>query len=316
MTLADDFCSLACLRYDETDAPPRWAEAAQLLEATPELVDHHVWAAAAAMDTAALRRALDREPALADRTGGPCGWPPLLYLTYSRVPLERSESEVLAAATVLLDAGADPNAGFLWRGLTPPFTALTGVLGEGEQGARRQPPHSHSPALARLLLDRGAHPRDHQALYNRMFRSENTHLELLFDHGLTTADPSPWEVRLGDAMENQTQLWARQIRWAAEHGFEERLELLARNGIEVSGVTMTPSTFPTDVDAVDADGQTALHQAAWDGDPDRIRRLLAAGADPSITDGRFHATALGFAEYAYQTEAAQLIRDLTAHRTG
>ena len=132
---------------------------------------------------------------------------------------------MLAAATLLLDAGADPNAGYLWRGMSTPFTALTGVFGEGEQGPRRQPAHPFAHRLAALLLDRGAHPVDQQTLYNRMFRPDDAHLELLFAHGLADAGPSPWEHRLGEAMETREQMWHRQITWAAEHGFADRLDL-------------------------------------------------------------------------------------------
>ncbi|MBT0568178.1 hypothetical protein [Williamsia sp. CHRR-6] len=35
----------------------------------------------------------------------------------------------VASACVLLQAGADPNVGFLWKGLPSPFTALTGAFG-------------------------------------------------------------------------------------------------------------------------------------------------------------------------------------------
>lgn len=159
---ADRFCSEASLRYDATDAPPRRQAAADLLSADPSLVQRHIWAAASAADPAALARHLADRPGSADAGGGPFGWVPLLYLCYSRAPLQRGQDETLAAATLLLDAGADPNAGFLWGGLTPPFTALTGVFGEGEQGPRRQPRHPFAPALATLLLARGAHPVDQQ----------------------------------------------------------------------------------------------------------------------------------------------------------
>ena len=60
--------------------------------------------------------------------GGPFGWEPLLYLTYSRVPLGPGRSAV-AVARLLLEHGSDPTAGYLWEGLIPPFTALTGALG-------------------------------------------------------------------------------------------------------------------------------------------------------------------------------------------
>lgn len=304
---ADRFCSLACLRYDASDAPPRWQAAAQLVEAN-DVASEHVWAAAAAADVAALTRHLSTDPGRASAHGGPFGWEPLLYLCYSRVPLGRSRAEVLAAATLLLDAGADPNAGYLWCGLSTPFTALTGVFGEGEQGPRRQPRHPFATELAALLLDRGAHPVDHQTLYNRMFRRDDAHLELLFDRGLADAGPSPWERTLGDAMETRAQMWQRQIEWAAEHGFADRLKLLAHRGIGIGAVAAALPGIPEDPSALDVDGATPLHHAAWDGDLEMIGRLLDAGADPTITDSRFEATPLGWAEHAYQTEAADLLR--------
>ena len=58
----------------------------------------------------------------------------------------------MTSARMLLEAGADPNAGYLWHGLPTPFTVLTGVFGEGELGPVRQPRHPHSLALARLLI--------------------------------------------------------------------------------------------------------------------------------------------------------------------
>lgn len=95
------------MRYDETDAPPRWQAAADLLATEPDLVGEHIWAAASAADPAALARHLTSRPKLANTGGGPFGWVPLMYLCYSRVPLRRKVNEVLTAATLLLDAGAD-----------------------------------------------------------------------------------------------------------------------------------------------------------------------------------------------------------------
>lgn len=305
---ADRFCALASLTYTDADAPPRWESAAEILEAEPGLTDRHVWAAASAADVSALRRLLSDDPGAARARGGPFGWEPLLYLCYSRVGA--TESDTLAAARLLLDAGADANAGYLWRGMATPFTALTGVFGEGEQGPRRQPRHPHASALAVLLLERGAHPVDQQTLYNRMFRPDDSHLELLFANGLADAGPGAWERRLGEAMETRAQMWRRQVEWAAEHGFSERLDLLARNGIDVTGVQVVVADTEVDPNARDENGATPLHHAAWDGDLELIRRLLAAGADPAATDGRFDATPLGWAEHAYQTEAAELLRSL------
>jgi hypothetical protein len=188
--------------------------------------------------------------------------------------------------------------------MATPFTALTGVFGEGEQGPGRQPRHRFAAALAVLLLRRGAHPVDQQTLYNRMFRADDSHLELLFEHGLADAGPSPWERRLGEAMETRQQMWQRQIDWAAEHGFADRLALLARHGIDIAQVELVEREFPEDPNIRDDDGATPLHHAAWSGDLDLIRRLLEAGADPNLVDHRFGTTPLGWAQHAYQTEAA------------
>lgn len=231
-----------------------------------------------------------------------------MYLCYSRIDVGRAQSQVLTAATLLLQAGADPNAGYLWRGMSTPFTALTGVFGEGELGPRRQPRHPFAKSLATLLLDRGAHPVDQQALYNRMFRPDDSHLELLFDHGLADAGPSPWELRLGEAIPTRDQMWRAQVVWAAEHGYATRLALFARRGVDVTGVDLIVPTLPDDPDARDEHGATALHHAAWDGDLRLIERLLAAGADPTIVDSRFGSTPQGWAEHAYQAEAAALLR--------
>lgn len=308
---ADQFCALGSLYYNDSDEPPRRQAAVDLLADSPEVVDISAWAAATATDAVALRRHLSRDPGSARRRGGPFRWGPLMYLCYSRVPLDRTQTEVLDAASALLDGGADPNEGYLWCGMATPFTALTGVFGEGEQGPRRQPRHSYDQALATLLLERGAHPADQQALYNRMFRPDDGHLELLFAHGLGTVGPGPWERRLGEAMETSEQMWRRQINWAADHGFTDRMELLARHGVDVGDVTVTPPSIPDDVNSLDDQGQTALHQAAWEGNLDRIQELLAAGADPTIIDRRFSSTPLGWAEHAYQSEAADLLRPLT-----
>lgn len=141
--LARAFLRLACLTYEDDD-PARWQRARELLAGHPEIARHSVHTAAAAADTGALRRILDSDPAAARREGGPYRWEPLLYLAYARHDLTAGQDAVLGAARLLLAVGANPNAGYLWHGYTSPFTVLTGVLGEGELGPVRQPPH---PAL-------------------------------------------------------------------------------------------------------------------------------------------------------------------------
>jgi ankyrin repeat protein len=60
-----------------------------------------------------------------------------------------------------------------------------------------------------------------------------------------------------------------------------------------------------------ANGATALHSAAWDGDEAMVRALLAAGADPNLRDARFDATPLGWAEHAGHPSTIALLTEAT-----
>jgi hypothetical protein len=133
-------------------------------------------------------------------------------------------------ARLLLDHGADPNAGYLWHGLIPPFTALTGALGSGEGD---QPHHVHGLALARTLLAAGADPNDGQALYNRQFGSDDSHLALLLSHGLGRGNGGPWRARFGERADSPAELIRGQLRWAVTHDMRDRVRLLAENGADL-----------------------------------------------------------------------------------
>jgi ankyrin repeat protein len=265
-TAADSFCRLACLVYSEVDDPARWSKARALLESHPDLANDDLAAAAAAADPAAIASLLSDSPGSANAEVGPHRWAPLMYLAYSRVwSVTEPADRFMQSATLLLDAGADVNAGYLWQRLPTPFTVLTGIFGEGEQGPGRQPRHPHSSALARLLLSRGADPNDGQALYNRMFRPDDSHLELLFEFGLGRGDGGPWKRRLGEACESPAQMLARQLSWAVDHGFADRVRLLLANGV--------------DAGAPLADGHTAVQHAVAHGRLGIVELLRAAGAD-------------------------------------
>jgi hypothetical protein len=150
--LADQFLRLVSLHYAD-DQPERWAEGRRLLAGHPEITQDDVHAAAAAADTEALRRILAADPTAARRQGGPFRWAPLMYLTYARHDPDIGERAVLTSARLLLDAGADPDAGYLWHGLTSPFTVLTGVFGKGEQGRSGSPgTPTRSPSASCGLL--------------------------------------------------------------------------------------------------------------------------------------------------------------------
>lgn len=261
---------LACLNYTHDDAESIVA-ARRLLAAHPELAGATLHTAAATGDATAVQRLLDQHPAgsaerarAVNAAGGPFDWPPLLYLAYSRLGAGAGRSG-LATVRLLLEAGADPNAGYLWQGLTSPFTALTGAFGGGEQA---QSAHPDGLALAELLLSAGADPNDNQALYNRMFTPADDHLRLLLAHGLGTEVDSPWRRRLGDAYPTPAQMLGEQLRWAADHDLPERVRLLLDHGVDPD----TRGYHPT------YGSQTAYRLAVLAGHREIAALLAAAGA--------------------------------------
>jgi ankyrin repeat protein len=292
--LADEFLRLACLTYGDDDRPEPRRRARDLLSERPELTEDDIFVAAAAADADAVGRLLATDPAAAMREGGPYRWTPLLYLAYARHDPDVARDAVLAAARLLLDAGADVDAGYLWHGMPSPFTVLTGVFGEGELGPIRQPRHPHSIDLARLLLDAGADPNDGQALYNRMFGRDNDHLEVLFEFGLGTGAGGPWHRRLGAAIDTPEQMVRGQLRWAVSHGMAERVGLLLDHGVDAA--------------APFADGITATALAATSGHAALVDDLVAHGA-PAPTLEPVDA----FIAAALAADRTELDRVQTAH---
>jgi hypothetical protein len=266
---ADELLRLACLTYGADDGV-RPSRAAAMLDANPELAGTSIFTAAATGSVSHLRRFLADDPVAALAEGGPHQWTPLLYLCFSRIPDAPPKRSSLACAGRLLDAGADPNDGFLWEGLAPPFTALTGAFGGGEDRAN-QPPHQHANALARMLLDAGADPNDGQTLYNRMFEASNEHLHLLFEYGLGRGSGGPWRARLGERQQRPAEMLADQLIWAVESGRADRVSLLLEIGADPNH---PGSGHPTH------EGRSAYEWALRTGSTETAAALLAAGARP------------------------------------
>jgi hypothetical protein len=391
--LADELLRLACLTYgaDDLSRPER---ARALLAAHPELATASIHTIAAVGDVAAARSRLAAEPGLAQVEGGPHRWEPLLYLAYSRLDSPDPAHSTLEVARLLLDAGADPNAGYLWES-TYPFTALTGAFGEGENGAMT-PPHQHSLALARVLLEAGADANDSQTLYNRQWNPGDEHLELLLEFGLGLGATTVWQARLGLAEPTPQQLVEEELRGAAEKGRTSRVRLLipvvddldgrgtdhpllggrtahtlavlhghveVARLLEEAGARPRPLTpveelraaaMRADRDTVDrlvaadptlagqlveaapdlagkaaeldridvievlvglgydlapTDRRSPLHEAAFHGNLELVRALLALGADPNVRDPHFDSTPAGWAAHNQRHDVARFLAD-------
>lgn len=213
------FIDHACLRYNGDDQAWRYARASQWLGELPALGrDFH--GALVAADVAMLQQYLQQDPALATRPGGPRNWPPLMYITYSRI--EQNAAQAVAAARLLLDHGADPDAG---TPALPGFNAVTGAIGEGERGPVACVPHPRADELVPLFLDAGANPNQSQALYNTMLgHTLGKWLAVFVERGLKAGDPANWgpgeKEPIFDFLLSQVVLQgqAELVQFLLEHG--------------------------------------------------------------------------------------------------
>ncbi|HEX6898671.1 MAG TPA: ankyrin repeat domain-containing protein [Thermoanaerobaculia bacterium] len=196
------FVRAAADPFSGTDDPFRMAK--RLLEREPSLARADVYTALVLGDAGTVRRQVERDPEWARRKGGPYeDREPLCYVTYSKFHRDNPEiaKGLLEIARLLLDHGADPDAAFVVEPWTDsPLRPLYGACGL-----------ANFPAMAELLLDRGATINDFESLYHAQEHPDTRCLELLLARG---ADPKGTNA-LNHAMDFPG---LERVRLLLEHG--------------------------------------------------------------------------------------------------
>jgi len=211
----------------------------------PELAGSDIHTAAILGDVEGVRAFLAGDPGSVHARSEPYGANALTHLCLSKyLRLDPSRSEAfVAAATALLDAGADPNAGFWTTGPHPEHeTPLYGAAGV-----------AHHAPLTRLLLERGADPNDEDAVYHAPETDDCAAMALLVETGRITSD-------------NLSLMLIRKLDWHDHDGARYLLE----HGADANGEGRTRGWRP-------------LHHAlARSNQLSTIELLLDHGADPAL----------------------------------
>ncbi|HKD81886.1 MAG TPA: ankyrin repeat domain-containing protein [Candidatus Angelobacter sp.] len=218
--------------------------ATAILAAHPEIAQTSIHAAAILGDEATVRRFISLDPGSATRKERPFDGDALVYLCLSKyLRLDPSRSPAfLRAATALLDAGADPNSGFIAQDEHGDFeTALYGAAGV-----------AHHAELTRLLLERGADPNDNETFYHAPETYNNAALEVLVESGKMNVD-------------NLAGMLLRKADW---HDYEG-IKYLLEHGADPNRITRWGYT-------------ALLQAVRRDNRLENIELLLDHGADPTI----------------------------------
>ena len=176
--IEDAFIQAACIPMDGSSHVDGTLDRAKgLLSETPGIASASIHTAALLGNDSAVRQFLQIDPANATAKGGPYHWDALTHLCFSRfLRLDAARSNgFVAAATMLLDAGADPNTGF-YSDEHQPDPAFESAL-YGAAGV------AHHAQLTSLLLERGADPNDGETEYHAPEWFDNRPMEIIVQSG-------------------------------------------------------------------------------------------------------------------------------------
>ena len=248
-----------------------------LLAEYPALRSGDIHLAAILGDDRAVRRFLEQDPGSARATSPPHDADPLTSLclsNYLRLDRDRTPA-FLAAATALLDAGADPKGGFWSKGGHPEFeTALYGAAGV-----------AHHAELTRLLLERGADPNDGEAVYHSPETDDFAAMAVLVESGrLTQESLALMLIRKHDwhDLEGVRYLLSKGVdpnaRWGTA-GTATHQAIRRDNDLEIVALLLDHGADPS----LEREGRTAIAMAARRGRGDLLeefaRRKIPLGLE-------------------------------------
>jgi ankyrin repeat protein len=241
------FIDAACVPLEGAHVSGDLEQAEALLAEHPDLPAKSIHAAAALGDARRVNEflALDRANALAKDASR--SWDPLTCLCFSRyLRLDRDRTPgFVDAARALLDAGADPNTGWLERSHEP-APVFESVL-YGAAGV------AHNAEVTRLLLERGADPNDDETPYHAPEDYDNDAMQAVVASGRVNAD-------------NLAMMLLRKADWHDQPGIEW---LLAHGADPNRTFRFRRSAFH--------------HSILRDNALPIIEAFLDGGADPAIT---------------------------------
>jgi len=286
-------------------------EAEALLAKHPELRAGDIHTAAILGDDRAVRRFLAEDPSRATAKSPPYGGDALTYLSmsnYLRLDPARTPG-FLRAAEALLDAGADPNAGFWETGQHASHeTPLYGAAGV-----------AHNVELTRLLLARGADPNDDEAVYHSPETYDNAAMQLLVETGkLTPEYLSMMLIRKHDWHDYDG------VKYLLERGVDPNFQrgrgwiaihhaVARNNSLAIIELLLDYGADPT----VRKDGATAIERATRKGRGDLLALFARHGFSVELTgvDRLIAACATddGKAIREIKARAPELVRELLAH---
>ncbi len=249
-------------------------EAESILNAVNDIGRYSMEAAAVLGDAEQVSERLALDPAAAVAIDHIRGWPPLLYVCYSRWhQIEPVRAAGMAEVVrLLLDAGASPDTNNGAR--------------QGYRSALKGCVELNNPDVAQVLLEAGANPDQGRPIGEAAGLRDHRCLELLLSHGARVL-AGTWTVGAAvfadDARAVSVLLEAMDSAdgQAAREATEALPDAAADASADVVAALLAAGADPN---AHDDGGKSALRRAARAGKSETVALLVSGGASDDGTD--------------------------------